>query len=59
MGYIDNHLTSVSLPNHPNIPLFQEAVFGFDVDKVTYVALITDSLADYDVRDPFGELVFR
>jgi len=55
MDYIDNHLTPVPLPNAPNIPHFQEAIFGFDVDKAVYVALLTDSLDEYDVREPFGE----
>lgn len=55
MNYIDNHLTSVPLPNAPNIPHFQEAIFSFDADKVAYVALLTDSLAEYDIRNPFGK----
>lgn len=55
MRYIDNHVTSVKLPNTPDIPHFQEAIFGFDTDKVAYVALVVDSLNEYDVRDPFGK----
>jgi len=54
LGYIENRLTSVSPPNPPDIPCFQDAFCGVDTDKVAYVALVTDSLAEYDYQEPMG-----
>ncbi len=54
LGYIDNQITSVSTPNPPNIPYFFDGFFRFDTDKAAYVALVTDSLAEYDPQEPFG-----
>jgi hypothetical protein len=48
LGYIDNQITSVPTPNPPNIPYFFDGFFRFDTDKAAYVALVTDSLAEYD-----------
>ena len=54
LGYIDNQITSVPTPNPPNIPYFFDAFFRFDTDKAAYIALVTDSLAEYDPQEPFG-----
>ena len=54
LGYIDNQITSVQPPNPPDIPYFFDAFFGFDKDKAAYVALVTDSLAEYNPEEPFG-----
>ena len=54
LGCTDWNITSVSPPNPPDIPCFRNAFFCFDVDKVAYVAIVTDSLNEYDCQDPFG-----
>ncbi|MBN3887666.1 MAG: hypothetical protein HWQ43_00285 [Nostoc sp. JL31] len=54
LGYINNRITSVPRPNPPDIPYFFDAFFGFDTDKAAYVALVPDSLAEYNPQEPFG-----
>lgn len=54
LGYINNHYVRVHPTGSPDISYFQEAFFSFDSDKLTYVALVTDPLNDYDPHDPFG-----
>lgn len=54
LGYVDNQITSVPAPNPPDIPYFFDAFFSFDTDKAAYVALVTDSLAEYNPEEPFG-----
>ena len=54
LRYIKNQITSASTPNPPDIPNFVDAFFSFDTDKAAYVALVTDSLAEYDPQYPCG-----
>ncbi len=53
-GYINNYPTQTSTPDIPDIPLFQDAFFQFDTDKLAYVSLVSDSLDSYDSQQPFA-----
>lgn len=54
LGYVEHQPVAVPLPESPDIPYFQDAIFRFDRDKLAYLTFVTDALTDYNPQDPFG-----
>ncbi|MDJ0515711.1 MAG: hypothetical protein QNJ74_05380 [Trichodesmium sp. MO_231.B1] len=54
LGYINNYPSKISTPKIPDIPLFQDAFFQFDTDKLAYVNLVSDPLDSYDSQQPLA-----
>lgn len=54
LGFLGNNQLRVRLTGSAQMPCFHEGVFNLDTDKVVYVALVTDSLAEF-VDEPLGK----
>lgn len=55
LAFLEHSLLPISLPTCEAVPDLRDGVFTLDTDKVMYVVLVTDALAEYDPKLPFGE----
>jgi hypothetical protein len=54
LNYMGNSLASLRPPKFNEPPLYQDAFFSLDRDKLLYTLLITDPLNDYEDGEVFG-----
>jgi len=65
LGFLENHLVPISLPDQAPAACVRQAFFNIDTDKLLYVTLLTDDLNNYDpnaewaVQGMTGELQER
>jgi hypothetical protein len=51
LGYLNNDLTDISIPNDSAVSSSQEGIFKFDTDKLLYAYLLTDPLSNYEFNN--------